>query len=516
LGSSGFALLGAITIMGPSRLSDMGPSWLAAFLLLLAATLVWWALYLWLLNRMGGLGLKEGLGHSFALLLLLALSLIPTLAVLLSGRLPYIFPFDEDMRSAYVWITGLLAFTLFVGQEAILAGAVRGGGVRGLLGDGLSWLSAAPGGIAMLPGWTVRQIRCHPLLAVILLAGIVQRWQIVNQYQDGDMNDMLSVVYSLLSWTPWGYYHYYGPQTYIFAHLPLFPMLIAPFYWFFQSVAHLPTPWAAKLVSAVADIVAAVLIYSQARGRWRGSWGLILAAAWLLSPVVANSDDRPVCVAATFAIAAMASRRRGWLCGALIALGVSTRTEVAFLALPLAIHFLFKRELGEKVSFIGAFVTTLGVVALPFILTDPAAIDFAMRLQGQRQASGELSYLLTLVQPHLMTGIAVLFQKNPSYFPTSIVLVTSLLAFRDRRVARVALVVAVAYIMSIPVLHPHYTVLSYATGIFYSALYGNPLVAVGVVLATWQGFTWGFETQVALVVALVVFGLLQLERRKSD
>ena len=511
----GIALLATITVMGPTSLAGIRLPWLAAFLTLLAGASGWWALYLWLLNRLGGVGLRDGLNRSTVLIALLSLSLLPDLAVFLSGKLPYSLPLDADLRSIYVWLVGLLVFGVFVGQELVLAGAVSRKGLRGLLIDGLRRLSALPRGIAGLPSLTVRQVRHHPLLAAILMVGIVQRWVILYEYHPGDMNDLLSVAHSILSWTPWGYYHYYRPQTYIFAHLPLLPMLVAPLYWFFDGVAKLPTFMAVKLISAVADVATAILIYSQARGRWKGSWGLILAGAWMLSPLVASSDDRPVCVAAAFTIAAFSSLRRPWLCGIMIALGVATRTEVAFLALPLIIHFTTKRELREKVVFLGAFLTTLAVVALPFVLTDPEAIDFAMRRQGNRQASGEMSTLLLLLQTHLTGGFASVLQQNPSLFPAAVTLTASLLAFRDSRVVRVALVVSLAYIMTIPVLHPHYTVFSYAAGIFYAAFYSNPLVAVAIVAATWPAGMWGPILQPVLAVGLAVLGLLRLDRPRK-
>ncbi|HEX2923978.1 MAG TPA: hypothetical protein VHS28_08125, partial [Chloroflexota bacterium] len=92
--------------MGQTSLSEMRLFWLVGFLLLLAATVIWWTLYLWLLVRLGGLLLRDGLGRSTPLLVLLSFSLIPGLAVFLSGRLPYNLPFDEETRSAYVWILG--------------------------------------------------------------------------------------------------------------------------------------------------------------------------------------------------------------------------------------------------------------------------------------------------------------------------------------------------------------------------------------------------------------------------
>lgn len=507
----GTAALVTVAVMGTTTLAGMRLPWLVAFLIVLAGAFVWWALYLWLLDRLGGLEPWVGLNRSTALVAILSLSLLPDLAVFLSGKLPYALPFDADTQSLYQWMAGLLLFLVFIGQELVLAGAVQGYGLRGLLVDGLRRLSAFPGGVARLPGATVWQVRRHPLLVVILAVGIVQRVVVINEFHSGDMNDTLNVARSTLTWTPWGYFHYYRPQPSVYAHLPLFPMLIAPFSWFFETVTTWPTPWAAKLISTLADVATAALIYHQAKNRWKGNWGLILAAAWFLSPVVVSSDDHAVGLATAFTIVAFATLERGWLCGLMIGLGAATRNEVVFLALPLIVHFVSRRDLREKVAFLGAFLTVIAVVGLPFVLTDPEAIDYAMRRQSLRQAAVELSTLLRYLQPHLSAGITLAIQQNPTLLTAAVTFPASLLAVRDSRVTRVVLVVALAYLLALPVLHPRYTVFAYAVGLFYAARYGSPLVAVAIVAATWPAIVWGAAVQLATAGVMAVLGLLRLD-----
>lgn len=507
----GIALLATITIVGPTTLAATRLPWLAVFLAVLGGASLWWALYLWLLNRLGGWSWREGLDRSLALVAVLSLSPFPSLAVFLSGKLPYTLVFDAELRSLYRWIAGSLVFVAFAGQELVLAGAVQRKGLRELAIGGLRHLSALPGSIGRLPDSIIRHVRRNPLLVAILAVGMVQRWEVVDLFHPGDMNDTLSVVYTLLRWPPFGYYHDYRPQTHVYAHLPVFPMMIAPFYWFFENVAKLPTPWAAKLISALADMAAAVLICSQARARWKGGWGLILAAAWLLSPRVVESDDHAVGTAAAFSIAALASLQRPWQCGILMGLGAATRNEAAFLALPLIVHFTARRELRESVAFLGAFSTTLGVEGMPFLLTDPEAMDYAMRQQPHRQASGQLSILLAFLQPCLPAGLASVLQQNPSLLAIAVTMLSSLLAMRDGRVARVVLVVALAFILALPVLHPRYTILAYAGALFYAARHGNPLVVVAIVAAIWPE-SWAPAVQAAFAAALAVAGLLQLDR----
>ncbi len=111
-----------------------------------------------------------------------------------------------------------------------------------------------------------------------------------------------------------------------------------------------PTVWAVKLLLAVADMAIAVLLYSQARGRWRRVWGLVLAAMWMLAPWVVTGDDHPIAMATLFALLALATVERGWLSGFLLALGVATRLEVVFFVLPLILHFCFRRRENNRVT----------------------------------------------------------------------------------------------------------------------------------------------------------------------
>ena len=515
----GIALLTTITFVGPTTTTGLQAGWLAAFMASSLAAFLWWALYLWLLHRLAGLAPREALARSVPLMALLAVSLLPALAVFLAGKLPYHLVFDGYLRSVYVWIVGMLLCLTFLGQEMVLAGAIRRKGAGQLAWEGVRQVRSIKGLIGRLPAASLAQMRRHPLLVAILILGIVQRWYGKNDYDPHDMNDTLSVVYTILSWPPFRYYHDYSPQTYIFAHLPLFPILAAPFYWLFENVANLPKAWAMMLISAVADLGAAVLIYRQAGGRWKGALGLILAAAWLLSPVVAGSDDHPVGMAAAFTIAALASLERGWLCGAMLALGIASRTEAAFIALPVIAHFLMKRELRQKTLFLGAFMTTLGMVGMPFLLTDPGALLFAMFLQGKRQATGEIATLFWLMQPYL-AAVPDFVHRQSAPFPATVsTLLATLLVLRDRRVARVAVVVALAYLLTIPVLHARYIVVFYAVGLYYAARYGDLLVAIATVAASWSGMVemtaqwpgplWPLAAQIVLAVALAVVSLLQ-------
>ncbi|HEX2988817.1 MAG TPA: glycosyltransferase 87 family protein [Chloroflexota bacterium] len=509
-GLSGVAFLSGIAVMGPTRLVGMQATWLMTFVILLVGFSLWWAIYLRLLTLLGGLNGSEAIGRSLLPILLLDLSIVPNLAVLLVGKLPYSMTFDANVQSLFQWMAGSTVFVVFVMQELVLLGAARNEDLRRLAGDAIRTVSVVLSRVGERRNCFAGRLRSYWLLLIVMLAGFAVRLTVIWDAHPGDMSDTLSVAYSILSWPPFGYYHSYRPQTSVYAHLPLYPVLIAPFYWVFENIAKLPTMWVAKLISAVADLVVAVMIYRQAKGHWRQLWGTVLSAAYLLSPLVISSDDHAVPTAAAFTIAAFASLERPWLCGLMIALASATRNEAAFFGLPLVIHFLFRRQVQEWVVFLGVYLTTLVAFALPFVLTDPEAIDYAMRRQSLRQAAPEVSSLLTVLQPHLSQEFYTLLQKNPLLLTLVGTLSGALLAVRDRRVMRVALVVGTVYVMTLPVLHPRYLVFIYGGGLFYAARYGNPLIALAFGIATWPGIPFGPTLQLVMVAILTICGLLQV------
>ena len=114
-----------------------------------------------------------------------------------------------------------------------------------------------------------------------------------------------------------------------------------------------------------------------------------------------------------------------------------------------------------------------------------------------------------------MGGLAILLERNPSFFPIALILAASLLALRDGRASRAVLVAGLACILGIPVLHDRYMVFFYAAGVFYAARYGNPLVALAMILATGAGIVLDSIVQLALAVWLAIYGLLQRDRAKT-
>jgi hypothetical protein len=243
----------------------------------------------------------------------------------------------------------------------------------------------------------------------------------------------------------------------------------------------------------------------------------LLAGIWVLAPWVVGGDDHPIAMATAFVLLALTVVQRSWLAGLLLALGMATRNEVAFLALPMALHILSTRGLRPATAFVAVFGTTLALVTVPFVLYDPGAMDYALRRQLQRDASDLTSMLSALLIPRLSAGAGVFLQQNPSLLAIAVNALISLMALRDRRMDRLALIVLLGYLLTLPLVYDRYFLPTYAMGLFYAARYANPLVGVMVLVMVWPGTGYGTYALLALlgVLAFSAFFRQRSEHRET-
>ncbi|HZK67624.1 MAG TPA: hypothetical protein VFD42_08815 [Chloroflexota bacterium] len=320
------------------------------------------------------------------------------------------------------------------------------------------------------------------LLAILLLWGLALRLGRLDEAHFGDMNVLLSAVYSALSWPPFGYYEAYRPQPWVYNHLPAFPFMVAPLYWVFENLLHLPTSWAVKLLTAAADLAIAIMLFRTAGQRFGRILSVLLPAAWLFAPWVVAGNDHPISPAVAFALAALTQLRRPVLCAVLLALGMGTRNEVAFLVLPVLIHFALRRPRSEFVSFLLGFSVPLALLVLPFALHDLEALDYALRRQLQRDVGSQLSILASALLPLMPQRVSILIRENPSILAVAGNLVVGAYCLRDRSVLRGAVVASLMYLVTLPLLHERYTLFAYGLALLYTARYGNLLVLAGALL----------------------------------
>ena len=350
-----------------------------------------------------------------------------------------------------------------------------------------------------------------PLLALMAVGGWL-RWQDRWASHPGDTDVILSITYHMLIWPYFNYYHLYQPQNWVYNHLPVFPAMVAPFYWLFENVLDVPKELSVKVITWAADLAVGVILYRQSRGGWRSMWGLLTAGVWLLMPEVIQADDHGISPAVAFALAGFANLHNGWLCGLLLALGVGTRSEIAFLALPVAFHFLRWRRPSERTSFLLAFGLAMAVILLPPLLYDPSALDYAMRRQLQRDAANQMSTLLLLAMPYLGEQATAFLRQNPSVLAVALTAMLSLLALRDRRVLRVLLAVAAGYLLTLPVVQGRYMLFAFGAGLFYAARYLDPLVLAAAMAMTWPRTPYMYQSWAVLLLLPGLLSILRPER----
>ena len=509
-----FAAAALITIcfLGPTSLTSIARPWVLTFLIAVAVGIAWWILYLAVLDRLRAEGQQGGPHQIFWPAVAFSTSALPDLAVLLSGRLPYTLLFDENGYREFRYLAGAIVGATVLFQELMLLEAARGASFTRLTIDAMQRLGTAVSRVRGVPRTVVSRFPTYlPLLAVLAI-GTKLRLDSLNVYAYGDMDVMLSITYNVLRWPPVTYYQNYMAQTWVYNHLPLFPIMLAPFYWVFENVLHIPTVWAAKLLFGLADMAISVLLYRQARGKWRRAWGLTLAAMWMLAPWVVAGDDHPIAVAALFAMLAVATVRRGWLSGLLLALGVATRLEIAFFALPLILYYWRHRGFRSTVAFLTVLGTTLGLMAMPFVLYSPAAMGYALMGQLQRDASSEMSLLTAFLAPRLGEGIGTMFQRNPTVIALGLNLLISLVALRDRRIGRVVVLASLMYILTLPILFDRYMLFSYGVILLYAAQYANPIIAVAAALMLWPATPFQTYLPPVLLAVLVILALAKPDR----
>ncbi len=501
--------------LGPTTLESIGEPWALAFSMATIVGIVWWVLYVAVLDRLSKSGWRERLHRITWPLAVLFTAMLPDLAVLFSGRLPYTLLFDEGGFREYRYLAGAIVTATVVVQELMLLTAARDVSLATLTVDVTHRLGGAAKGIVDTPRLVGNGFPKYLPLLAILAVGTKLRLDSLNVYAYGDMDVMLSITYNILRWPPVTYYQNYVAQTWVYNHLPLFPIALAPLYWLSEHVLHMSTAWAAKLLIGLADMVIAALLYRQARGRWRRAWGLVLAAMWVLAPWVVGGDDHPIAVATLFALLALATVERGWLSGLLLALGVATRLEVAFFVFPLVLHFWFHRGFRQSTAFLITFGTTLGLIAIPFVLYGPSAMGYALMGQLQRDASTEMSLLTSFLSTRLSQGIGITFRRNPTVVALGLNLVISLLALRDRRVGRVEVAASLMYILTLPILFDRYMLFSYGLILLYAAQYANPFIAAAGVLMLLPATPFQTLMPPLLFVVVAIFALARPDGRIS-
>lgn len=323
----------------------------------------------------------------------------------------------------------------------------------------------------------------------------------------GDLQHFFAFAEVLYTPEHFNYYASVSDQSFTYAHLPLFPMLLAPLQRVFDGLG-----WdrilAVKVIVHIFEVAAAWLFIVLARRHGLSRpMSLGIGVLWLFTPWVFEAgalNGHASAVAAFFLVAAVVRLGIAWQAGALIGLSVVTRSEFVLPGLVLAGYYA--RYGLRPIAAFAAGAAAIGVLVVgPFLIRDAAAVHWAV--VGHLQDRGDglpvfwgFTRAFGLEMPDAFRG--------PQDWPMLAVVATAPLVgwlSRDPRWGMFR--TALAYAFALMLGHGRYYVLPVTTGLILAArprvvAWLVPIYLVEFVLPISRPVLWVIRTPVALVVAL--------------
>lgn len=323
----------------------------------------------------------------------------------------------------------------------------------------------------------------------------------------GDLQHFFAFAEVLYTPDHFNYYAGVSDQTFTYAHLPLFPMLLAPLQRIFDAQG-----WdrilAVKVIVHTFEVATAwlVIVLAHRQGLSR-PLALGIGVLWVFTPWVFEAgalNGHASAVAAFFLVAAVLRCGIPWQAGALIGLSVVTRSEFVLPALVLAGSYA--RQGLRPLAAYAAGASAIGALIVgPFLIRDAAAVHWAV--VGHLQDRGDglpvfwgFTRAFGLEMPDRLRG--------PQDWPMLAVVASAPLVgwlSRDPRwgMFRTSLAYAFALLLG----HGRYYVLPVTTGLILAArprvvAWLIPIYIVEFVLPLTRPVLWVIRTPAALVLAL--------------
>lgn len=196
----------------------------------------------------------------------------------------------------------------------------------------------------------------------------------------GDLQHFFAFAEVLYTPEHFNYYASDSDQTFTYAHLPLFPMLLAPLQRIFDAQG-----WdrilAVKVIVHVFEVATACLFMVLARRQGLSRpLSLGIGVLWVFSPWVFEAgalNGHASAVAAFFLVAAVLRLAAPWQAGALIGLSIVTRSE--FVLPALALSGYYARRGTRPVAAYATGAAAIGALIVgPFLIRDAAAVHWAV------------------------------------------------------------------------------------------------------------------------------------------
>lgn len=265
------------------------------------------------------------------------------------------------------------------------------------------------------------------------------------------------------------YYAAVANRAYTYAHLPLFPLLLAPFHRLALHVGWEPIVMVKGLVHAfeVATVVL-IAVYGRRQGV-PAVPAMLLGLAWLAAPwqfEASALNGHVTSVAAFFLLAAVLRRDIPWQAGALTALASTTRTEFLIAALALA-GWYARRGLRPGLTYAAGGLGVGAVIVGPYLLRDAAALHWGV--VGHLQGRGDGLLALHGILPPLTGGLPEALKGPQDWaMPTAVVLAAGVgWASRDQGLG--LLRASLLYVLALTLGHGRYFVFPLTAGIVAAA-----------------------------------------------
>ena len=313
------------------------------------------------------------------------------------------------------------------------------------------------------------------LLIFVLAASL--RFKRIDESLTLDIKHFIEFAEMLFTGRNFDYYSIVNGHEFTYAHLPLFPYLLAPVLAVFRAVG-LEDLHAVKVIAYTADFGAATCLYFLVRrhGLARHA-ALAVMTMWLFSPRVIEASvgqAHVVSLAVLFMFLALLREKSGWQAGLFWALAIATRTEFIFLA-GVAAFFYARHRRDQLPALLLGGAAVFGLIVLPFIIRDFDALRWAVYGHLSERGDGlplfrAFFQLLGQPFPDFLAG-------PNDWFLRLAVPAAVLLTLFDRDYHRALLKVSAVFVLSLMVVHSRYLVMPFA---------------LAAVFATRPGLIWYF------------------------
>ena len=322
----------------------------------------------------------------------------------------------------------------------------------------------------------------------------------------GDLQHFFAFAEVLYTPEHFNYYASVADESFTYAHLPLFPMLLAPLQRIFDGQGWDRILAVKVLVHAFEVATAGLLILLARRQGLSRLLALGIGITWLFTPWIFEAgalNGHASAVAAFFLVGAVLRLGVPWQAGALIGLSVVTRSEFVLPALVLG-GFYARGGRGLFVSYAAGVLGICALVVGPFLLRDAAAVHWAVVGHLQNRGDGlpvfwGFTRAFGVEMPDWLRG--------PQDWPMLVVLASAPVVgwlSRDPRWGMFR--VSLAYAFALMLGHGRYYVLPVTAGLIVAArprvvAWLIPVYLVEFVLPLTRPVLWIVRTVAVLVLA---------------